>query len=166
MGFQYYTLIYRASRDGFGRNDFQNKCDNVIGTVVLVKSEKSFIFGGFTKANWVYNFSSVQINQLKNDSNAFLFSLVNNYNTSVKLNILKSPKYAIVSDNTNGFGFGLGYDFYIADQSNSTDDSYSYLYTYQLPFNLIEGSLEANSFLAGSYHFKISEIEVYSIKKG
>jgi len=131
----------------------------------LVKSENAFIFGGFTQANWVYNYSSTYSNQFKNDTGAFLFSLANKYNTTVKLKI-KEPTYAIVSEIYRGFGFGLGYDLLIADQSNSTNNSYSYLYSYQLPFNLIEGSIEANTFLAGSRYFKISEIEVFSIKIG
>ena len=41
----------RSLQDGFGAESFHSKCDNKGPTVTIVKSG-SFIFGGFTEAQW------------------------------------------------------------------------------------------------------------------
>ena len=66
---QMFSLLYRASDNGFAANDFHLKCDKVTHTII--KSTNGKIFGGFTEAAWSSNggFSS--------SSNSFIFSLVN-----------------------------------------------------------------------------------------
>jgi len=86
-----WRLIYQASVDGF--DSFHSKCDGVRNTLVIVKSNKNYIFGGYTTADW----SSSEINYgIKYDADAFLFSLVNEFNYPVKMKILK-PEKAIIS---------------------------------------------------------------------
>ena len=46
-----WNLCYRASRDGWGAQDFHRFCDNKGPTVVLIKVN-NYIFGGFTDQNW------------------------------------------------------------------------------------------------------------------
>ena len=54
-----------------------------------------------------------------------------------------------------------GDDIYICSNSNTNTNSCSHLgYTYNHPL-YDYGTNEANSFLAGSYQFQLSEIEVY-----
>jgi hypothetical protein len=61
-------------------------------------------------------------------------------------------------------GFGRGHDFRISSQSNLNNQSYSnFGYTYQLPEGISINSEDAKSYLAGSYQFKIIEIEVYKV---
>ena len=56
-------------------------------------------------------------------------------------------------------------DIVIFDQCNSNKNSYSYLgYTYEPPNGHKYGSPEANSYLAGEKHFKVTEVEVYAVK--
>ncbi len=59
--------------------------------------------------------------------------------------------------------FGGGHDFYISPSSNVNINSYSNLgHTYVHP-NYRNGTNEAKNFLAGSYNFSTSEIEVYQV---
>jgi len=111
--------------------------------LTVIKSKK-FIFGGFTTAQW---------NSYKYDSNAFIFSLVNAYNTSVKMSIIY-PEYAIYSDIYSG----AGYDISLPNNSNITF-GYSYINCYHLP-SFVKGR---STFLAGSYEFLTDEIEVYAL---
>ncbi len=147
-------LVYQASRDGFDPSIFHSKCDDVSATLTIIKSKNSNIFGGFTSANWsgigIYN----------SDSTAYLFSLVNTYNVSVKMDVTE-PNYATYSDPDYTFAFGSGFDLHC-----SYDKCYSNLgHSYQLPSFLKLYTNEAQSFLAGSYYFQPVEIEVYSILK-
>jgi len=53
-------------------------------------------------------------------------------------------------------------DLHIADKSNININSFSNLgHSYTHP-DFVYGSNEARSFLAGSYNFQVSEIEVYT----
>jgi len=58
--------------------------------------------------------------------------------------------------------FGGGHDFYICSGCNTSTSSYSnFNHTYEA------GKFTANkaSVLAGSYNFKVEDIEVYEVKK-
>ena len=147
-------MIYQASRDGFSSSVFHSKCDGVLGTLTVIKSNSSNnIFGGYTQADWSgYNYQY--------DSNAFLFSLTNAYNIPVKL-LLTNPESAIYSYPSYGPTFGNGHDLSVFNYG-------SYCYSnlgsaYQLPSFLAYGTTSAQSFLAGSYSFTPVEIEVYAI---
>jgi len=67
-----WSLLYRATRDGFGSDDFHSKCDDHSNTLTILKAKhSSYIFGGFTTVEW--DSSSIY----KSDPNAFIFSLTN-----------------------------------------------------------------------------------------
>ena len=145
-------LLYQASRDGFDNRIFHSKCDGVAGTLAIIKTENSNIFGGYTSADWSGN------QQYKSDSTAFLFSLVNGYNVSVKMDIVEG-KAAILADSNFGFVFGGGSDFYC-----DKNECYSNLgLSYKLPNFLTHGSNETKSFLGGSQQFQAVEIEFYNL---
>jgi hypothetical protein len=75
---------------------------------------------------------------------------------------VKLPKFAIRCYSNNGPIFGQG-DFNIAGDANSNVNSYSLLgYSYQHPTYAL-GTDESYSFLAGSYFFQVSEIEVFTV---
>ena len=62
----------------------------------------------------------------------------------------------------NGISFGGGHDLFIANKSNTNTLSYSNLGNSYTHPDYKYGSNEAKSYLAGSFHFHVSEIEVYS----
>ena len=85
-----WKLIYRGSRDGFSANVFHSKCDNNPNTLTLIKTTKSYVFGGFTRRTW-----NPKIDYYVDDSEAFLISLVNYKNKPVKLKKNKRDERAI-----------------------------------------------------------------------
>ena len=149
-----WTLIYRASEDGFGAEDFHSKCDGICNTLTLFKPNgSSNIFGGFTSVSWDTS------NDYKEDLNAFIFSLVNQDNKPVKMKVC-TAQYAIDCDSSYGPSFCL--DIVIKDSSNANTNSFTNLgWSYNHP-QYESGTAKARSFLAGEYNFRLSEIEVYS----
>lgn len=49
---QKWELLYRGSESNFSWVDFHQKCDNISGTLVVVKTRDGGIFGGYTQAEW------------------------------------------------------------------------------------------------------------------
>jgi len=153
-----WSLIYQASTDGFSSRIFHKKCNGILGTLVVIRAGLNEIFGGYTEADWSDNY------RFKNDSNAFLFSLVNSYNLIVKMPII-NPDYAIYTADYCGPTFGdndLSISTFSGVDNVDVSIGYSNLgRTYQLPSFLVYGTTSAQSFLAGSYYFKVVDIEVY-----
>ncbi len=122
--------------------------------MTVIKSyHYNYIFGGFTTAQWNQN-----VNKYVYDSDAFIFSLVNVYNTPVKMSIINS-KHAIYSNFNYGPTFGAGHDIELKHNSNIAFSGFSYIESYQLPSFVSERS----TFLAGSSSFLADEIEVYAL---
>jgi len=152
-----WTLLYRATRDGFVSSDFHSKCDGHSNTLTILKVKGSeFIFGGFTTVNWDSS------NGWKSDPSAFLFSLTNKENKPVKMEIDPNEhQYAIYCDSRHGPIFGGGRDIQITNNSNTKMDSYSDLgFSYSHPQYACFTD-EVQTFLAGSFKFQLDEIEVY-----
>jgi hypothetical protein len=151
-------LIYSASRDGFSVSSFHSKCDNYSNTVTIIKTLSNSVFGGFTSAKWTSN------GDWTYDPNAFIFSLRRSGNSNKERFNVTQPTYAFYSHSSYGPTFGGGHDIYVSDSSNTNENSYSnFGYYYQLPKNITRGSTEARNYLAGSYIWKTTEIEVYQV---
>jgi hypothetical protein len=154
-----WTVLYRATRDGFGSDDFHSKCDGHFNTLTLFRAKQTkFIFGGFTAVAW----ESPTDSKWEYDRNAFIFSLTNKDNQPVKMKIhSNSHEYAILCYSKFGPIFGGGPDIFIADNAKTTTGSYSHLgFAYPHPQYAFETN-EAMTFLAGSFEFQLDEIEVY-----
>lgn len=108
-----WKLLYRGSRDGFEASDFHKKCDNKPKTLTIVKSTTGCIFGGYTEVEW-YQIDPNQ-GHYKTDNKSFVFSLVNQENKPIQLNIDQNT--AIFCDSKCGPVFGEGY-FFIKDFSD------------------------------------------------
>ena len=102
-----------------------------------------------------------------NDSEAFLFSLINQPGGApVKLNqsgYSYRQQYSIYSCPHYGPTFGGGHDIYIASNAAYSSRSFSYHYTYSPPSGYGYGY---SSFLAGSSYFTPDEIETFFIPEG
>jgi len=116
-----WILIYRTSQDGFGAAQFHSNCDYKPNTLVLIKSENGYVFGGYTKQSWHCNNNNNCENYFKNDQNAFIFSMINQRNK-----YLKMSRESIYCHNDFGPVFGND-DFYIVDKSNTNAKSCSKL---------------------------------------
>ena len=121
---------------------------------MIIKSTNGNVFGGFTKLNWSGDY------EYKTDPNAFLFSFINQHNTKIVMKCT-DPTNAIFGNRLYGPLFGES-DLQICNNSNTSNESFSNLGDcYKHPY-YVYNSNEAKSFLAGSYKFLTTEIEVYS----
>ena len=147
---QTYTLLYRATIDGFEASSFHTKCDGKEQTLTLIKTTNGYVFGGYANIAW----QSSPSDSYGNDPDAFLFSLINPSNKPTVIKV--SGTYAINSlrfYSSYGPSFGAN-DLIITDCSNTgfaslSDLGISYLTT------------EARTFFTGAINFKTTEIEVY-----
>ena len=74
---------------------------------------------------------------------------------------VKEPRYAINRSRLATFG---EYDIHLCDQCNSNTNSYSrFGGSYDLPSGITYDSPQAQSYLAGSHQFKVTEIETYQL---
>jgi len=89
------SLLYRASRDGFSAESFHSKCDGKQNTLTVILTVENYVFGGFTAHGWLSK------GAWKEDSRAFVFSLVNREKTPIVMKCIQ-PKYAIFCDATYG----------------------------------------------------------------
>ena len=141
-----YTLLFRASNDGFQASNFHSKCDGKNNTVTLVETTKGKRFGGFTDAAWD------QSNSYKTGSNGFIFSLDDK---SIYYN--KNSNYNIYGSSSYGPAFGAGHDFYLCNNCNSDNSSY----------DNSGNSYETNGkkyALAGEKNFSVKDYEVYLLE--
>ena len=112
-----WKLQYRATRDGFGAEDFHSECDGISNTLTVIKSTNGKIFGGFTEKAW----DSTSTSKWYADPEAFIYSLVNKENKPFKA-MSTNDGYAICCFLSCGPSFGGGYDIRIASDSNSNQD--------------------------------------------
>ena len=99
-----YTLLFRASKEGYRASNFHSKCDGKSNTVTLVETMTGRRFGGFTDDQWD------QSSSYKTGPNGFIFSLDNN-----EIYYKKNNQYNIYCHSGKGPTFGGGHDFYIND---------------------------------------------------
>ena len=86
-----WSLLYQASRDGFGALNFHSKCDDKPNTLTIVQTTNGNIFGGFTSAQWDSSRS------IKFDNKAFIYSLVNKENRQLLFDPSSTDKNSIYS---------------------------------------------------------------------
>ena len=141
-----FTLLFKASRNGYSSSNFHSKCDGKNNTVTLVETLNGRRFGGFTDAQWD------QSSSYKTGSNGFIFSLDNN-----EIYYNKDNRYNIYCNSSYGPTFGGGNDFYICDScnsSNSSGDNSGHSYE-------TNGKQYA---LAGSNNFLVRDYEVFQLE--
>ena len=93
-------MCYDAKTNGDNKNDFHKFCDKVGPSLLIIKTEDNYIFGGYTKENW----ETINNDYIfKNDDTAFLFSVNNKQRLKVK-----KGQTAIVIDKNYGPIFGQG----------------------------------------------------------
>ena len=140
------TLLFRASRDGYGYSNFHSKCDGKVNTLILVETTNRRRFGGYTECQWDQN------NSYKTGPYSFIFSFDNK-----KIYYSKNGSNSIYGYSSYGPTFGGGHDFYICDGCNSSNNSYESM-----------GSSYENDGkkypLTGSSNFLVSDYEVYQLE--
>jgi hypothetical protein len=160
-------LLYRGSRDGISPAAFHSKCDGKANTVTIIKTDKNYVFGGYTASPWksareTYGY----------DSTAFIFSLRRN-GTSSQSNSdkfkVRDANTAIYYDSDAGPAFGSYKETYLSDIFVSLNGPYQNAADFGASYNtgtMSPRSGEAKNYLAGEFTLWIlDEIEVYQIFK-
>ncbi len=126
---QKWKLLYRASENGFGCEEFRLKCNGHNNLLVIIKSLNNNIFGGFTQTGFNPNVTGG--GGYKSCPNSFLFSLINKNNEPLVMKCINTFR-AIQISNQHLTVFG-GCDLLVANNSNVNYDSYTnlgYYYKY------------------------------------
>jgi len=148
-----WTLLFKATRDGFGADRFHALCDNKGATITVVASLNGCVFGGYAAVPW-----DCQLNGYAPDARAALFSLKTlpgmvNHGFE-KLDNRESGANAIFSSLQYGPTFGGGPDLCLSSGCNVNNQSYMNPITYW------KGSwadyVEARN-------FKVADYEVFGI---
>ncbi|CDW89072.1 UNKNOWN [Stylonychia lemnae] len=150
------NLIYKASRDGYTASSFHQKCDNQGPTISFILSEPGQVFGGYTSISWTSPGAYIE------DAAAFIFNLTKNSLHNQYQNFEKG----VIHNHTNLMIFGRGHDIFINNNCNY-DNAYNTCDlggTYMPPQGLKFRDSQAQEYLAGTYCFKVIEIEVYQVK--
>jgi len=143
-----FTLVYKASRDGFKGPDFHKHCDNKGPTITIFQSkEGGHLFGGFTSQSWE------GADVWKSDPTAFIFTLTNPHSIPPTKYNPKSINGTINCDSSYGPIFGK-FDM----QFSARKTSFGFPKTYNDTTG--KGSLT----FTGGNEAEITEIEVYSVQ--
>lgn len=143
------SLIYSATRDGFGAAAFHRQCDNKGKTLTVIQSN-GYLFGGYTDQSW-------DGSTYKNGA-SWLFTLTSAFN-------IAPTKYPHAKNNSvycypvYGPTFGNGHDITVSDNSNTNSNSYTHF-----PHSFSDTTGKGNVTFAGTYNFQTTEIEVFLIQ--
>ena len=142
-------LLYKATRDGDGYQDFYNKCEKKGPTITIALTTSGNKFGGYTSLSW----QKPNISKLfYPDNNSFLFSL-----NKKKKYFQKSFEdcNAVCMWKERGPSFGGGNDMTLVNNCLHNENSYNNCpHTYQTEKCELNG---------GNYYFRVKDYEVYSI---
>ena len=162
-------LLYRGSRDGFKAVNFHEKCNNKGETLVIIKSNDDYIFGGYTEINWdntTWNGKVGEKNNARRDGNGneFVFTLKNPHNISPSKFNMRNEwlNHSICCDVNLGPIFGCN-DIRIENECNIRKNSFSF-YDFQpgeYCFNDTTG--KKRLLFTGTKTYTVKEIEVYNI---
>ena len=151
-----YKLLYRATKYGNSAYSFHQKCDNIFGTLTIIKTSKGMRFGGYTEKSWSTDGNSGATKK-DNKGIAFcysldLFKIYNNIDTA---------ESSIICYNNEGPDFYGGdscmFDIYFPIDTRLSVTGYKKSDT---SYGQIEKDYEINN---GESYFVMQELEVFQI---
>jgi hypothetical protein len=154
-----FSLLYRASRDGFQAKAFHSRCDGRPNTLTLIHSKNGNIFGGFTPCEWespaygcTYKYDEA--------GRSFLFTVKNPHGIAPRKFELRpeQKRQAIYCGLVSGPGFGTP-DIYISDNcgtSVSKTDGFGKSY-------VNDTGISGQNVFTGEGRFTVRELEVFEI---
>ena len=93
-----YSLLFRASKDGYGSQEFHDRCDGKSPTVTIVRTSKQKVIGGFTSLKWDSFDHTVE----DNTKTSFMFSM----DMDRKYSLVQGAQCAIICYSYYGPAFG------------------------------------------------------------
>ncbi|KAK8792769.1 hypothetical protein WA158_004933 [Blastocystis sp. Blastoise] len=160
--YKQWKLLYRGSRDGYSASSFHSHCDYHGETVVIVRQVNKKmginIFGGYTSQSWNCTDSFCY------DSEAFLFTLINEHQIAPSRYNIADPEKAIYNSASFGPIFGAGGCIAIYDECNKNSLSYCTSNSYSVKETPQRSSLFVNTAGKDSRNtFIVDDIEVYGL---
>ena len=143
-----YQLLYRATRDGDDCKIFHQKCDNKPQILVLFKTIKGIILGGYTEVGYKGNKGNII------DNNAFFFSC-----DRKKIYIVKQNQTAIL----DGIGYGPTFGNCTTIICIGGNMLSYHCCTTTVNSSNFEGLNSDYEITNGEQNFYLQEIEVYKI---
>ena len=144
-----FELIFRMSQNGSDSQDFHNYCDNKGPTLILIKTTKNKIFGGFTPLNW-----KTEDKSFSDETNqTFIFSL----NLQKKYDLINKNNQAIINSSKKGPNFG-NCDFLLYENMKQGK-----CYSNKFSNFLSNNNLELIGDKGDSGSFDTEEVEVFKI---
>ena len=142
-----FKLLYKLSLDGDSIETFHKKCDNKGPTLIIIKTTKNYIFGGYNPISWNSSGS------YQNSNLSFLFSL----NKKKKYTIKQGLEGYAIYFNKDRLAFGGGHDLCIFNQCTYNNNSYT-----NSPHSY--NTTETNELNGGEVNFTVIDYEVYSVE--
>ena len=140
-------MLYSAKINGDKCQKFHQLCDNHHNTLILIKTDKNNIFGGFAGKTW----NSWELGR-KKDIKSFLFSL----NKKKIYNSNPDSKFHLYcSENDGPCFYAFSVEDFCLKNGGSCDE------VYKCNYDSFENDFELND---GIKKFNISELEVYEVK--
>ena len=137
--------IFKGSRDGWTKQIFADKVFNKGPTLILLKTTKNAICGGFTTVNWENSW------EFKRDTEAFVFNVDTKFTPN-------NYDHAIVTQ-TNGFDFGTSILLLRGDKLN--ENAEARCWTGKSNYYDIEG--DVSPLTGEKENFQCAELEVYRV---
>ena len=153
-----------GSVEGYQAKYFHYTCGGKGPTLTLVRSEHDLVFGGFTSVPWTRNIA------YSADPTSFIFSLSRNTLHYPYRNLECAVRHhsGCLPAFGGGFAFNSDSDLFLAENCDKNRLSCCNLgETYSLSSigdgRVTYGSEEARKYLAGSFNFRVTELEVFRV---
>ena len=157
-GYKKMNLIYRASRDGFLSKNFHEKCDHKGPTVVLYKSDKGYIFGGYASIPWTSE------GNYHKAPDCFIFTLTNVHNSPPTKFPTNNSDQGIYHNSSKGPTFGEGCDINIPSDFLNNDSSTDFPCRYKDSLGKGKSVFTGDSSNSKST-YRIKELEIFFLLK-
>jgi hypothetical protein len=150
-----FSLLWRASQDGFSAKSFHTQCDGTGNTLTVILDKSGNIFGGYTPVKW----DSKGGARPDESGKGFLFTIKNPQSVGPKKFPLNDDRksQAIFCDPSWGPHF---YDAGIYDNSNANNVSHSWYFG--AAYNNDTGK-PGETVFTGAGSFTAKDVEVFQI---
>lgn len=146
-----FQLIFKMSENGSSSKDFHKFCDGKGDTLIIIKTNKNKIFGGFTPLNWTSN--TFGIGLYDTSDKTFVFSL----DLMKKYDMINKEKMAIYCKDIYGPIFG-NYDIFLGKNMKIGSS-----YATKTPNFFSDNILELTGGMGENNEFEVEEMEVYKV---
>ena len=148
FNFKNIKLLYRSSRDGDTTKKCHELCDNKKNVLIIMKSDRELIFGGYSKIG----FKATNKSEYLTDNNSFLFSV----DLKKIFPAIKDKNHISHISDYCGLCFTGSLCFF--DNFMHNNDNCIYSSSIKEYFNRLDDPCEMNG---GKEKFKCKELEVY-----